>query len=452
MAGNQMPLAARMRPKSLDGIAGQKHVLGPDKLLYRAVKADKLESMILYGPPGCGKTTIAMAIANETSNAFVQINATTSGKKDMEKAVTDARKLMRTDGLKTVLFIDEIHRFNKAQQDFLLPHVESGLVVLIGATTENPYFEVNKALLSRSRIFELKPLDREDIRDLLLRACTDPDGVPGTEIDPDALSFLSDACSGDVRGALNALELGVLTTNPEPDGHVKITLDTAQECIQKKAVMYDKDGDAHYDCVSAYIESVRGSDPQAALYYLARMLTAGEDIKYIARQLMFQACVDVGMANPQALCVAASCAFACDWIGMPRAAYALADATIYIACSPKTPTVMQAMDAAMECVKQTGAPPVPDMFKDASYKGATSLGRGVNFICNYDYPNNYVTRQHLPDVLKTAWFYSPSRVGHEAEIAAHMNKLLHDERERLAAEARQKGDQPSVTPRLKPEA
>ena len=433
MAANE-PLAARMRPRTLDDLVGQEHVLGKDKLLYRAIRADRLGSVILYGPPGTGKTSIANVIANETKGAFVQLNATTSGKKDMESAVKEARA-QRDAGRKTVLFIDEIHRFNKGQQDYLLPFVESGLITLVGATTENPYFEVNGALISRSRVFELKPLSPDDVAAVMDRAmCTD-DLLKDCVLDPDARAFLSEAACGDVRSALNALELAALTTDPDPRGKIGITLPVAEDCVQKRAIRYDKDGDQHYDCISAYIESIRGSDPHGALYYLARMLKAGEDIKYIARWLMIMACTDVGSADPMALPVASAAATACDWVGMPKAAYILAHATIYLSCSPKTPSVMQAMDDAMELVDRTGTLPVPPMFQDASYKSAAKLGRGTGFIRNYDYPNNYVTRQHLPDAVKDAvkdaWLYRPSRMGHEKEVAEFMNFLIQSEQERI---------------------
>ena len=299
----ESPLAARMRPTTLSEIVGQRHILGEDKLLYRAIKADKLSSLIFYGPPGTGKTTIAKVIANTTSADFTQINATVAGKKDMEDVVAKAKDTMGMYQKKTILFIDEIHRFNKGQQDYLLPFVEDGTIILIGATTENPYFEVNGALLSRSIIFELKPLEQEDIKDLIMRALTDEKkglGSYGAEMDADALEFLADMAGGDARHALNAIEIGVLTTQRSEDGKIHITLPVASECIQKRVVKYDKTGDNHYDTISAFIKSMRGSDPDAAVYYLAKMLYAGESVTFIARRMMICAAEDVGMADPNA--------------------------------------------------------------------------------------------------------------------------------------------------------
>ena len=309
----ESPLASRMRPETLEEVVGQRHILGKDKLLYRAIKADKLGSVIFYGPPGTGKTTLARVIANTTSAQFRQINATVAGKKDMEDVVREAKDNLGMYGKKTILFVDEIHRFNKGQQDYLLPYVEDGTLILIGATTENPFFEVNGALLSRSRIFELKPLEKEDVKELIRRAVCDEKrgmGSYGAEITDEAADFLADAAGGDARAALNAVELGVLTTDRGPDGKICIDLNVAQECIQKRAVRYDKSGDSHYDTISAFIKSMRGSDPDAALYYLARMLYAGEDIKFIARRIMICAAEDVGMADPQALNVAVSASLA----------------------------------------------------------------------------------------------------------------------------------------------
>lgn len=418
MAGNQMPLAARMRPKSLDGIAGQKHVLGPDKLLYRAVKADKLESMILYGPPGCGKTTIAMAIANETSNAFVQINATTSGKKDMEKAVTDARKLMRTDGLKTVLFIDEIHRFNKAQQDFLLPFVEQGVVTLVGATTENPFFEVNPALVSRSVLFELTPVGQADIEALLDRAMADAErglGNSGKTLLPDARAMLAEQANGDVRTALSMLETACLQS-----GTSEITVDDVDAVIQRPHLRYDKDGDMHYDTVSAFIKSMRGSDPDAVLYYLARMITAGEDPKFIARRIMIHAAEDVGCADPMALCVAAAAAQAVERIGFPEGRIILAEAAVYVAMAPKSNSMVMGIDAAMEYVRKHPSDDVPDHLKDAHYKSAKKLGHGIGYLYPHDFPGHWVPQRYLPESI-TERFYKNSHIGHEQTQADYQN-------------------------------
>ncbi len=352
----EAPLAARLRPVTLEEIVGQRHIIGRDTMLYRAIKADKLSSLILYGPPGTGKTTLARVIANSTKGEFTQINATVSGKKDMENIVAAAKDLRGMYGRRTILFVDEIHRFNKAQQDYLLPFVEDGTVILIGATTENPYFEVNRALLSRSVIFELKSLQKEEIEELLDRAVTDEVRGLGSfqaELSPEARAFLADMAGGDARAALNAVELAVLTTKRGPDGWIHITLPVAEECIQRRAVRYDKEGDNHYDTVSAFIKSMRGSDPDAAVYYLARMLQAGEDIKFIARRIMICASEDVGNADPQALVLAVAASQAVERIGMPEAQIILSQAVSYIACAPKSNAASQAVFSAMEAVRDT---------------------------------------------------------------------------------------------------
>ena len=375
----EAPLASRLRPKTLEEVVGQQHIIGKDKLLYRAIKADKLGSLIFYGPPGTGKTTLAKVIANTTSADFKQINATVAGKKDMEEIVAVAKDSMGMYGRKTILFVDEIHRFNKGQQDYLLPFVEDGTLILIGATTENPYFEVNSALISRSRIFELKPLEKSDILELIRRAVTDEERGMGTYqavIDSDAAQFLADAAGGDARAALNAIELGVLTTQRSGDGKIHIDLAAAQECIQKRAVRYDKNGDSHYDTISAFIKSMRGSDPDAAVYYLARMLYAGEDIKFIARRIMICASEDVGNADPQALTVAVSAAQAAERIGMPEAQIILSQAVTYVACAPKSNAACLAIQAAMDTVKTTRSNPVPVHLQDRHYRGAADLGHG----------------------------------------------------------------------------
>ena len=350
----EAPLASRLRPSTLDEVVGQKHIIGRDKLLYRAIKADKLGSVIFYGPPGTGKTTLARVIANTTSARFTQINATAAGKKDMEEVVKEARDALGMYGQKTILFVDEIHRFNKSQQDYLLPFVEDGTLILIGATTENPFFEVNGALISRSRIFELKPLEKGDITELMRRAVTDSEkgmGMYRAVLEPEAEEFLAEAANGDARAALNAVELGILTTERGEDGLIHIDLAVAQECIQKRAVRYDKGGDNHYDTISAFIKSMRGSDPDAAVYYLARMLYAGEDIKFIARRIMICASEDVGNADPQALCVAVSASLAVERIGMPEAQIILANAATYVASAPKSNSAVKAIGAAMNAVK-----------------------------------------------------------------------------------------------------
>ena len=404
----ESPLASRLRPRTLDEVVGQQHIIGKDKLLYRAIKADKLGSVIFYGPPGTGKTTLAKVIANTTQADFKQINATVAGKKDMEEVVTEAKNNMGMYGRRTILFVDEIHRFNKGQQDYLLPFVEDGTLTLIGATTENPYFEVNGALLSRSRIFELKPLEKDDIKQLIYRAVTDSERGMGTyrvKIEEDAADFLADTANGDARAALNAVELGVLTTERSEDGLIHIDLAAAQECIQKRAVRYDKDGDNHYDTISAFIKSMRGSDPDAAVYYLARMLYAGEDIKFIARRIMICASEDVGNADPQALNVAVSAALAAERIGLPEAQIILSQAASYVACVPKSNAAYVAIQNAMENVKTTRTMPVPVHLQDRHYKGAAKLGHGEGYKYAHDYPKHYVKQQYLPDGMEGTVFY-----------------------------------------------
>ena len=422
----ESPLASRLRPRTLDEVVGQQHIIGKDKLLYRAIKADKLGSVIFYGPPGTGKTTLAKVIANTTQADFKQINATVAGKKDMEEVVTEAKNNMGMYGRRTILFVDEIHRFNKGQQDYLLPFVEDGTLTLIGATTENPYFEVNGALLSRSRIFELKPLEKDDIKQLIYRAVTDSERGMGTyrvKIKEDAADFLADTANGDARAALNAVELGVLTTERSEDGLIHIDLAAAQECIQKRAVRYDKDGDNHYDTISAFIKSMRGSDPDAAVYYLARMLYAGEDIKFIARRIMICASEDVGNADPQALNVAVSAALAAERIGLPEAQIILSQAASYVACAPKSNAAYVAIQNAMENVKTTRTMPVPVHLQDRHYKGAAKLGHGEGYKYAHDYPKHYVKQQYLPDGMEGTVFYEPSDNGYEKQIKAHMKWL-----------------------------
>ena len=390
----ESPLASRMRPKTLDEVVGQKHIIGKNTMLYRAIKADKLSSVIFYGPPGTGKTTLAMVIANTTSSEFTQLNATVAGKKDMEDVVKRAKDLQGMYGRRTILFIDEIHRFNKGQQDYLLPFVEDGTIILIGATTENPYFEVNPALISRSIIFELHNLEKEDIKELIARAVSDPVRGMGSYhamLDDDAAEFLSDAANGDARAALNGIELAVLTTDRSDDGIIHITLDTAQECIQKRAVRYDKSGDNHYDTISAFIKSMRGSDPDAAVYYLARMLYAGEDIRFIARRIMICASEDVGNADPQALVVAVAASQAIERIGMPEAQIILSHAATYVACAPKSNAAYMAISEAMDYVQ--------------------------------NYKNHYVKQQYLPDTMENEHFYRPSENGYERTIVQHLTKL-----------------------------
>lgn len=421
------PLASRMRPRTLDEVVGQKHIIGKDKLLYRAISADKLSSIIFYGPPGTGKTTLAKVIANTTKAEFTQINATVAGKKDMEEVVGQAKSNMGMYGKKTILFVDEIHRFNKGQQDYLLPFVEDGTLILIGATTENPYFEVNGALLSRSVIFELKALEKEDIKELLYRAAADSErgmGAYDAVLCEDAAEFLADVANGDARAALNAVELGVLTTDRSGDGRIYITREVASECIQKRVMRYDKTGDNHYDTISAFIKSMRGSDPDAAVYYLARMLYAGESVTFIARRMMICAAEDVGNADPQALSVAVSAALAVERVGMPEAQIILSQAVIYIATAPKSNSAVNAISAAMECVADTRTAPIPVHLMDAHYKGAAKLGHGEGYKYAHNYPNHYVAQQYLPDGLCGTVFYEPSDNGYERNIKEYHDRIV----------------------------
>lgn len=420
---SEAPLASRLRPTRLDEVVGQQHIIGKDKLLYRAIKADKLSSIIFYGPPGTGKTTLAKVIAHTTSAEFMQINATSSGKKDMEDVVAKAKDNQGMFGRKTILFVDEIHRFNKGQQDYLLPFVEDGTIILIGATTENPYFEVNGALLSRSVIFELKKLSKDDIKTLIMRAVTDVKKGMGSykaEIDDDALEFLADVSNGDARAALTAVELGVLTTERSEDGIIHITIDVASECIQKRVISYDKKGDNHYDTISAFIKSMRGSDPDAAVYYLARMLYAGEDVKFIARRIMILASEDIGNADPNALVVATAAAQAVERIGMPESQIILSQAVTYMACAPKSNAAYGAISKAMGVVQSTKTPPVPTHLQDAHYGSAQKLGHGVGYQYAHDYPNHYVKQQYLPDEIVGSRFYEPSENGHEKQIKEYL--------------------------------
>ena len=425
----ESPLASRLRPTTLEEVVGQQHIIGKDKLLYRAIKADKLGSLIFYGPPGTGKTTLAKVIANTTSAEFKQINATIAGKKDMEEVVQQAKNNMGMYGKKTILFVDEIHRFNKGQQDYLLPFVEDGTLILIGATTENPYFEVNGALISRSSVFELKALEQEDIKTLLRRAVYDNVKGMGSyraEITEEALDFLADISGGDARNALNAIELGILTTERSEDGKIHITIDVAQECIQKRVVRYDKTGDNHYDTISAFIKSLRGSDPDAAVYYLAKMLYAGEDIKFIARRMMISASEDVGNADPNALTVAVSASQAVERIGMPEAQIILAQAATYIASAPKSNASYLSLEAAMNSVKSQKTT-VPTHLQDAHYKGSAKLGHGVGYKYAHDYPEHYVKQQYLPDEIKDARFYEPTDIGYEKGIKERLERLRNRE-------------------------
>lgn len=428
----ESPLAARLRPKNIDEVVGQEHILSKDKLLYRAIKADKLSSVIFYGPPGTGKTTLAKVIANTTKADFCQINATIAGKKDMEDVVEQAKKTLGGYGKKTILFIDEIHRFNKSQQDYLLPYVEDGTITLIGATTENPYFEVNGALISRSQIFELRPLSEDNIKTLINRALTDRENGMGSfnaDITEEALDFLADQANGDARRALNAIELGVMTTEKSPDGKIHITLQVAEECIQKRAVLFDKDGDNHYDTISAFIKSMRGSDPDAAIYYLAKMLYAGESVTFIARRMMICASEDVGNADPQAIVVATAAAQAVERVGMPEAQIILSQAVAYIATAPKSNASCVAIEEAMNAVKEKGNLKIPTHLQDAHYKGAEKLGHGVGYKYSHDYKNDYCEQQYLPYELTGEKFYRPSFNGYEQKIIDHMKRIKEEVKE-----------------------
>lgn len=433
----ESPLAARMRPTTIDEVVGQQHLLAKDKLLYRAIKADKLQSVIFYGPPGTGKTTLAQVIAHTTSACFEQINATIAGKKDMEEVVKRAQDAMGMYGKRTILFIDEIHRFNKGQQDYLLPYVEDGTLILIGATTENPYFEVNGALLSRSMIFELKPLEPADIKELIHRAVYDSDkgmGAYDAVIDDEAMEFIADVSGGDARNALNAIELAVMTTERMEDGKIHLTTEVLSECIQRRVLRYDKDGDNHYDTISAFIKSMRGSDPDAAVYYLARMLAAGEDIKFIARRIMICASEDVGNADPQALVVAVAAAQAIERIGLPESQIILSQAVTYVATAPKSNASCNAIFAAEEEAAASGNLPIPPHLQDAHYKGSASLGRGTGYLYSHLYPNHYVEQQYLPYELSGREFYTPTGNGYEVRIAEHMKRIREEEKKRQKGE------------------
>ncbi len=419
------PLAQRMRPKSLEDFFGQESVVAKDKLLYRAIKADKITSLILYGPPGTGKTTLATIIANTTKSSFIQINATTAGIKDIKDVVSEAEKDLGAYGTKTILFIDEIHRFNKSQQDALLPHVEKGIITLIGATTENPYFEVNNALLSRSTIFRLEKLSAENIENIINKAISDKENGLGNydiELDQEAMEFLCDICNGDARNALNALELAVLTTSPDAKGKIKIDLQTAQDSTQHRAVGYDKNGDNHYDTISAFIKSMRGGDPDATVFYLAKMLYAGEDIKFIARRIMICASEDVGLANNEALIVATNAMQAVNFVGMPEARIILSHAALCVCLSPKSNSAYNAINMALAEVEKT-ATTVPMHLRDSAYKGASKLGHGVEYKYPHVYRNHYCEQQYLPDEIIDKTFYEPSGNKREQAIKSYFDRL-----------------------------
>ena len=424
----EAPLANRLRPNTLDEFIGQEHIVGKDTLLYRAIKADKLSSLILYGPSGTGKTTLAKIIANTTKSIFIQINGVTSGTKDIKEIVEKA-KITLLNGKKTILFIDEIHRFNKSQQDTLLPHVEDGTIILIGATTENPYFEVNRALISRSIIFKLEPLSTNDIKQIITRAIDNKEnglGYFNIKIDEKALNFIANICNGDARVALNAIELASLTTKKNDDGIIYINLKIAEQCIQKRAINYDKSGDNHYDTISAFIKSMRGSDPDAAVYYLAKMLYAGEDPKFIARRIIICASEDVGNADPRALQVAVSAFQAVEMIGMPECRIILSQAVCYVATAPKSNSSYLAIDKAIEDVQNIKIKQIPPYLKDTHYSGASELGNGINYKYAHNYEKNYVKQQYLPDELKDNIYYEPSNNGYEKNIKKWLEFLKNN--------------------------
>nr|MBC7244541.1 AAA family ATPase [Chloroflexota bacterium] len=429
----EQPLAARMRPRTLDEFVGQEEIVGPGTLLRRAIEADRISSMILWGPPGTGKTTLAMIIAHHTNSHFESISAVMAGVSDIRQLVQEAKNRRAMYGQRTIILVEEIHRFNKAQQDALLPHVEDGTIILIGTTTENPYFEVIGALVSRSRIFQLKPLTDDEIKTILLRALADNErglGKIPVQIDEDALAHLVHVAGGDARNALNALELAVLTTPADKDGRVHIDLAVAQESIQRRALLYDKDGDAHYDTISAFIKSLRGGDPDAALYWMARMIYSGEDPRFIARRMIILASEDIGLADPQALVIATAAAQALEWVGLPEAQYALAEAAIYLATAPKSNSCGAYFKALQE-VEQEGIIEVPDHLKDSS-RDAKALGHGEGYLYPHSFPEHWVAQQYLPDRLQGKHWYEPGELGYEKAIRERLEKWR---------KARQKGNQ-----------
>ena len=427
---SDQPLAARMRPRSLDELVGQEHIVGPGTLLRSAIERDELSSMIFWGPPGSGKSTLAAIIANTTRARFENFSAVTSGVPEIRKVIQRARELRKASGRRTILFIDEIHRFNKAQQDALLPHVEDGTIALIGATTENPYFEVNSPLISRSRIFRFEPLSDEHVRALLDRALSDAErglGAQRIRVEPEALDHIVNVAQGDARSALSALELAAGATPPDADTGARcVTLEIAEQAVQKRVLNYDKDGDNHYDAISAFIKSIRGSDPDAAVYWLARMLSAGEDPKFIARRIVIQAAEDVGNADPMALVVATAAAQAVQFVGLPEAQIPLAQAVIYLACAPKSNASYKAISHANKDVAERKGPPVPVHLRDASYPGAKALGHGKGYLYPHDFPGHYVEQEYLPDAAKSEPYYVPTEHGHEAKFKQRLEALKRE--------------------------
>ncbi|MFA5880847.1 MAG: AAA family ATPase [Eubacteriales bacterium] len=428
----EAPLPDRMRPRTIDEFVGQEDIVGPGKLLRRAIEADHLSSVIFYGPPGTGKTALATVVANTTKAFFEKLNAVTSGVADIKQVVKNARDRLGMYNQRTILFIDEIHRFNKSQQDALLPYVEDGTIILIGATTENPYFEVNPPLLSRSRVFKFNSLTDRDIARLVRLALADEERGLGRyclDLHDEALDHIVNIANGDARSALNAIELAVLTTPPNKQGVREITLEVAEESIQKRSVIYDKSGDQHYDVISAFIKSLRGSDPDAALHWLARMIYAGEDPRFIARRLLVHAAEDVGLADPNALVVAMSAAYALDYVGMPEARLPLAEATLYIATAPKSNSVKMGIDVALNDIENRKLGPVPVHLRDSSYKGASRMGHGKGYKYPHDFTENYVEQQYLPDELRDVQYYVPYDNGYEKDIKKRIERLRKKRKE-----------------------
>jgi len=427
----EAPLAERLKPGKLEDYVGQEHILGKGKLLWRAIKADKITSLLLYGPPGTGKTSLAKVIANSTKSNFVRLNAVTDGLKELREVVTQAKNNLGMYNVKTILFIDEIHRFNKAQQDALLPFVEKGTLILIGATTENPYYEVNNALISRSMLFKLEPLNEENIKCIISRALVDKiSGFGNTNIcmKEDAGNYIASMANGDARRALNALELSVLTTDRDKDGIINITLEVAEECLQKKHIQYDKNRDEHYDVISAFIKSMRGSDPDAAVHYLARMIYAGEDPKFIARRIVIAASEDVGNADPIAMIVANNAAQSVQFVGMPEARIILSQAAIYVASAPKSNASYMAINNALKDIGEKNIGNILTYLRDQNYKGAKKLGAGVGYLYPHSYEGNYVKQQYLPDELLEVGYYKPSENGYEKKIKDRLIMLKNREK------------------------
>jgi putative ATPase len=436
---SEAPLAARMRPRTLEEFIGQEHIVGEGKLLRRAIEADKLfSSIILWGPPGTGKTTLAQIIANRTQSHFVTISAILAGKADLRKIIAEALERRRLHNTRTILFVDEVHRWNKAQQDALLPHVEAGVVTLIGATTENPYFEVIGALISRSRVFQLRWLNQDETGILLDRALADRErgyGDKRIKLDPEARTHFTDVASGDARNALNALELAVESTPPDKKGLIHITLDVAQESIQQRAVLYDKDGDSHYDTISAFIKSVRGSDPDAALYWLAKMLYAGEDPRFILRRLIILAGEDIGLADPMGLVVANSAAQAFDYIGLPEGVYPIVEATLYLATAPKSNSA-GAYFKAMKKLQDEGQVSVPRHLQDSN-RDAEAMGHGKDYVYPHEFEGHYTPQQYLPKRLLGTYFYQPSEEGYESQVVARLEMWREAQRKALGIDRRE---------------